>query len=261
MSNADKMRVTPETVAGMKQRGEPIAMVTAYDATAAGLADQAGIDVILVGDTQAEMVQGQPSTVSATMTEQVVLTRAVAGAVERALVVGDLPFGSYEASNELAVANAILLVKEGGAHVVKLEGARIDRIRAIAAAGIGVMAHLGLTPQTETALGGRKAQGRTAARALRLVDDAQAVEEVGCFALVLEAVAAPVAARITQLLSIPTIGIGAGAGCDGQVLVYHDVLGLFDWAPRFAKRYVDLKPQIAAALARSVADVRAEAKT
>ncbi|HEX6490107.1 MAG TPA: 3-methyl-2-oxobutanoate hydroxymethyltransferase [Gaiellaceae bacterium] len=243
----------------MKRRGDKIVMVTAYDAPGARLADAAGIDLILVGDTAAMVVLGHQSTVPVTIEEMLTLTRTVARSAKRPLIIGDLPFGSYESSDEDAVRNAIRFVKEGGADVVKLEGAgpSLARVRAISGAGIGVMGHVGLTPQSATVLGGFKAQGRTAGQARRLYEDALALEAAGCFAVVLEAVPAPVAARVTAALSVPTIGIGAGADCDGQVLVYHDLLGLYEGrAPRFVKRYADLATEIRTALERYAADVR-----
>jgi 3-methyl-2-oxobutanoate hydroxymethyltransferase len=243
----------------MKRTGDKIVMVTAYDAPGARLADAAGIDLILVGDTAAMVVLGHDSTVPVTMDEMLFLTRSVSRAAERPLVIGDMPFGTYEASDEEAVHNAVRYVKEGGADVVKLEGAgpSLSRVRAIAGAGIGVMGHIGLTPQSATVLGGFKAQGRTAEQARQLFADALALEAAGCFALVLEAVPAPVAARITEALRIPTIGIGAGAGCDGQVLVFHDLLGLYEGrAPRFVKRYADLATEIRGALESYATDVR-----
>ncbi len=243
----------------MKRSGDKIVMVTAYDAPGARLADAAGIDLILVGDTAAMVVLGYESTVPVTMDEMLFLTRSVARATDRPLVIGDLPFGTYEASDEEAVHNAVRYVKEGGADVVKLEGAgpSLSRVRAITGAGIGVMGHIGLTPQSATVLGGFKAQGRTADQARQLYEDALALEAAGCFAVVLEAVPAPVAARVTEALHVPTIGIGAGAGCDGQVLVYHDLLGLYEGrAPRFVKRYADLAGETRGALERYASDVR-----
>jgi 3-methyl-2-oxobutanoate hydroxymethyltransferase len=251
-----RRKVTLPLLQEMKRRHLPIVMVTAYDAPGGRLIDQAGVEIILVGDTAAEMVHGHSSTTPATMDEQVLMTRAVSDQVSRALVVGDLPFGSYEGSDKDAAQNAIRLVKEGDADVVKLEGSRPQRVRAITSAGIGVMGHLGLTPQSQTALGGRKVQGRTAAAAQRLLNEAHELAEAGCFALVFEAVPGPVAEHISQQIAIPTIGIGAGRGCDGQVLVYHDLLGLLDWSPRFAKQYTNGKGQIGDALARYAADVR-----
>jgi 3-methyl-2-oxobutanoate hydroxymethyltransferase len=246
-------------LADMKRRGDKIVMVTAYDAPGARLADAAGIDLILVGDTAAMVVLGHDSTVPVTLDEMIFLTRSVARSAQRPLVIGDLPFGTYEASDDDAVHNAIRFVKEGGADVVKLEGAgpSLSRVRAIAGAGIGVMGHIGLTPQSATVLGGFKAQGRTAGQARRLYEDALALEHAGCFAVVLEAVPAPVAARITEALTVPTIGIGAGVATDGQVLVYHDLLGLYEGrAPRFVKRYADVGAEIRGALERYAADVR-----
>jgi len=251
----------PELVE-MKRRGDRIAMVTAYDAPAALLADEAGVELILVGDTAAMVMLGHQSTVPVTLDEMIFLTRAVTRSARRPLVVGDLPFGSYEVSDEQAVSSAIRLVKEGGADVVKLEGAgrMISRVRAIAESNIGVMAHVGLTPKSATKLGGFRAQGRTAEAALKLHDDALALQDTGAFALVLEAVPAPVAARITKALAIPTIGIGAGADTDGQVLVWHDLLGMYQGrTPRFVKRYAELADEVGSALAEYVADVRSGA--
>jgi len=252
----------PELVE-MKRRGEKIVMVTAYDASSGKLADAAGVDLILVGDSAAMVVLGhESSTVPVTMDEMLFMTRAVTRGARRPLVVGDLPFGSYQVSDEDAVRNAIRFVKEAGADVVKLEGAgpSLARVQAIVGAGIGVMGHLGLTPQSATVLGGFKTQGRTAEKAQQLLDDARALEAAGCFALVLEAVPAPVAERITAALSIPTIGIGAGSGCDGQVLVWHDLLGLHDGpTPRFVKQYADLKEEIRHALEAYAGEVRSGA--
>jgi 3-methyl-2-oxobutanoate hydroxymethyltransferase len=243
----------------MKARQQPIVMVTAYDAPGGRLADQAGADLVLVGDSAAMTVLGHDSTVPATMDEMLILTRAVTRGASRPLVIADMPFGSFQVSDEDAVENAIRFVKEAGADAVKLEGAgaMLSRVRAIVDAGIPVMGHLGLTPQSATMLGGFKAQGRSAVKALRLYDDARALEAVGCFSLVLEAVPAPVAARITHDLSIPTIGIGAGPDCDGQVLVWHDILGLYDGrAARFVKRYAEIGDSIRAALVEFASDVR-----
>jgi 3-methyl-2-oxobutanoate hydroxymethyltransferase len=245
----------------MKRRRQKIVMVTAYDAPGGRLADAAGVDLVLVGDSAAMVVLGHDSTVPVTVDELLVLTRAVTRGATRPLVVADLPFGSFQVSDEEALGNAIRFVKEGGADAVKLEGAgaTLSRVRTIVDAGIPVMGHIGLTPQSATMLGGFKAQGRTAAKAHGLFRDAQALERAGCFALVLEAVPAPVATRITEALTIPTIGIGAGAGCDGQVLVYHDLLGFQEGGPRFVKQYANLGPEIQAALERYAADVRAGA--
>ena len=248
-------------LAEMKRRGQKIVMVTAYDAPGGRLADAAGVDVVLVGDSAAMVVLGHDSTVPASVDEMLVLTRAVTRGAARPLVVADMPFGSFQVSDEAALENAIRFVKEGGADAVKLEGAgaTLSRVRTIVDAGIPVMGHIGLTPQSATMLGGFKAQGRTAVKARRLVADAQALERAGCFSLVLEAVPAPVAAHITGVMSIPTIGIGAGAGCDGQVLVYHDLLGYQEGGPRFVKQYAKLGPEIQAALERYAEEVRSGA--
>ena len=254
------MKLTLPELAEMKARGEKIVMVTAYDAPGARFADEAGVDLLLVGDTAAMVVLGyEGTTVPVTVEEMLFMTRTVARTARRPIVIGDLPFGSYQVSDEQAVETSIRFVKEAGADVVKLEGAgpSLSRVQAIVAAGIPVMGHVGLTPQSATMLGGFKAQGRTASKALQLVADARALEAAGCFAVVLEAVPPPVAARITAALHVPTIGIGAGAECDGQVLVYHDLLGLYEGrAPRFVKRYADLAAEIRRALGSYVADVR-----
>ncbi len=246
----------------MKRRGEKIVMVTAYDAPSGRLADAAGVDLILVGDSAGMVVHGRESTVAVSLDEIVFMTQWVARGAKRPLVIADMPFGSYEASNEQAVAHAVRLVKEGGADAVKLErgGTSIERARAIVDAGIAVMGHIGLTPQTATVLGGFKAQGRTADRAKRLVDDALALQDAGCFAVVLEAVPAPVARAVAKALAIPTIGIGAGGDTDGQVLVWHDMLGYYEGhAPRFVKRYADLGDVITEALSRYAEEVRSGA--
>jgi 3-methyl-2-oxobutanoate hydroxymethyltransferase len=246
-------------VAEMKRRGDPIVMVTAYDAPSGRIADDAGVDLILVGDSAAMVVLGHDSTVPATTDEMIILTRAVNRGARRPLVIADLPFGSYQVSDEQALETAIRFVKEAAADAVKLEGAgpMLSRVRALTSAGIPVMGHIGLTPQTATMLGGFKAQGRSAAKAIQLYEDALALEAAGCFSIVLEAVPAPVAARITEALTIPTIGIGAGAGCDGQVLVWHDMLGLYEGkSPRFVKQYAELAPTIRDALAQYAAEVR-----
>jgi 3-methyl-2-oxobutanoate hydroxymethyltransferase len=246
-------------LAELKRRRQPIVMVTAYDAPSGRLADAAGADVILVGDSAAMTVLGHDSTVPATMEEMLVLTRAVTRGARRPLVVADMPFGSFQVSDEAALENAIRFVKEAGADAIKLEGAgpSLSRVTAIVGAGIPVMGHVGLTPQSATMLGGFRAQGRTAEKAIRLLDDARALEAAGCFAIVLEAVPAAVAERVSEQLAVPTIGIGAGTGCDGQVLVWHDLLGLYDGrAPRFVKRYADLARVIRDALEAYAADVR-----
>jgi 3-methyl-2-oxobutanoate hydroxymethyltransferase len=253
-------KITVPELGDMKRRGDAIVMVTAYDATGGRLADAAGVELILVGDTAAMVVLGhESSTVPVTMDEMLFMTRAVTRGARRPLVVGDMPFGSYQVSDEDAVRNAIRFVKEAGADVVKLEGAgpSLSRVQSIVGAGIPVMGHIGLTPQSATKLGGFKAQGRSASQAVTLWEEARALEAAGCFALVLEAVPAAVAEEITRELSIPTIGIGAGAACDGQVLVWHDLLGLFEGhTPRFVKQYARLGEEITDALGRYAADVR-----
>ena len=250
-------------LAEMKRRGQKIVMVTAYDAPGARFAEDAGVDVILVGDTAAMVVLGyEGTTVPVTMDEMLFLTRTVARAARHPIVIGDMPFGSYQVSDEDAVGNAIRFVKEARADVVKLEGAgaSLSRIRAIVDAGIPVLGHIGLTPQSATMLGGFKTQGRTAEKARRLLEEANALEAAGCFAIVLEAVPSPVAARITGAVRVPTIGIGAGPSCDGQVLVYHDLLGLSEGhRPRFVKRYANLSREIRDALEAYAADVRSGA--
>ena len=246
-------------LAAMKQRGEKIVMVTAYDAPGARFAEDAGVDVILVGDTAGMVVLGHDGTTPVTMDEMLFLTRTVARAARRPIVIGDMPFGSFQVSDEKAVENAVRFVKEGGADAVKLEGAgpSVSRVRSIAEAGIPVMGHVGLTPQSATMLGGFKTQGKTAEAARVLVDGAVALEEAGAFAVVLEAVPSPVAAEVTARLAVPTIGIGAGRECDGQVLVYHDLLGLTEGhLPRFVKRYANLSREIRDALEHYSEEVR-----
>jgi 3-methyl-2-oxobutanoate hydroxymethyltransferase len=246
-------------LAELKRRGQKLAMITAYDFPSGRIADEAGVELVLVGDSAGMVVLGNESTVPVTVEELLMLTRAVTRGARRPLVVADLPFGSFQVSDAVAVENAVRFVKEAGADAVKLEGAgpALSRVHAIVGAGIPVMGHVGLTPQSATMLGGFKAQGRTAAKAERLYEDALALEAAGCFAIVLEAVPAAVAARVTEALRVPTIGIGAGAGCDGQVLVWHDLLGLYEGkAPRFVKRYADLATEATRAVEAYVDDVR-----
>jgi 3-methyl-2-oxobutanoate hydroxymethyltransferase len=244
----------------MKRDGRPIVMITAYDHPSGRIVDAAGVDLVLVGDSAANVVLGHESTVPATMDEMTMLTAAVNRGVENALVIGDLPFMSYQVSDAEAVANAGRLIKDGGADVVKLEGAgpSLERVRALVSAGFGAMGHIGLTPQTATALGGHKAQGRQADAARRLFLDAISLERAGCFALVLEAVPAPVATTISRRLAIPTIGIGSGPGTDGQVLVLHDMLGIpgDGHEPRFVKRYAEIGELMGAAVAAYATEVR-----
>jgi 3-methyl-2-oxobutanoate hydroxymethyltransferase len=253
-------RVTVPRLAEMKRGHEPIVMVTAYDHPSAEVAEAAGVDVVLVGDTAAMVVLGYESTVPVTMDEMLILARAVRRGLRTPLMIGDLPFGSYEASNELAVANAQRFMKEAGCDAVKLErgGQSVDRARAIIRAGIPVMGHVGLTPQTASALGGFKAQGKTAGAAARLAEEALALQSVGCFAIVFEAIPAAVTEALVPQIDVPVIGIGAGPAADGQVLVFHDLLGLFTGhAPKFVKRYAETHDQMVAGMRSYVADVRA----
>jgi 3-methyl-2-oxobutanoate hydroxymethyltransferase len=243
----------------MKRLGTPIVMVTAYDYPSAQVAEAAGVDLVLVGDSGAMTVLGYPSTVPVSVEEMLMLTSAARRGLRTPFLVGDLPFGSYEASDELAVATAQRFVKEAGADAVKLEGggASVDRASAIVAAGIPVMGHVGLTPQTSTALGGYKAQGRTADRALQVAEDALALQEAGCFAIVFEAIPAAVVAEIMPRMHVPVIGIGAGPATDGQVLVFHDLLGIRKGVgARFVKRYADLLEEMVGGVRAYAEDVR-----
>jgi 3-methyl-2-oxobutanoate hydroxymethyltransferase len=252
--------MTLPRLAEKKRLGEPIVMVTAYDYPSAQVAEAAGVDVVLVGDSGAMTVLGYPSTVPVSIDEMLMLASAVRRGLHTPLLVGDLPFGSYEASDELAIANAQRFIKEAGCDAVKLErgGTSVQRARAIVESGIPVMGHVGLTPQTATALGGYRAQGRTAERALGVARDAIALEQAGCFSLVFEAIPSAVAAALMPRLHTPVIGIGAGSATDGQVLVFHDLLGIYDGhAPRFAKRYGEMREQMIAGVSAYAADVRA----
>jgi 3-methyl-2-oxobutanoate hydroxymethyltransferase len=259
---ADRLPMTLPRLAEKKRLGEPIVMVTAYDFPSAQIVEEAGVDLVLVGDSGAEVVLGYSSTVPVSLEEMLMLTAATRRGLATPLLVADLPFGSYEASDEQAVLSAQRFVKEAGAKAVKLEGggpASVSRVAAIVAAGIPVMGHVGLTPQSATALGGRRAQGRTAARALDVARQARALEAAGCFAIVFEAIPAAVATELTTHLGIPVIGMGAGAGTDGQVLVLHDLLGIYPGrAPRFAKQYVELRSQMVGAVSAYADDVRAQ---
>jgi 3-methyl-2-oxobutanoate hydroxymethyltransferase len=239
--------------------GEKIAMLTAYDAPSAALLDAAGVDVLLVGDSVEMAVYGEPNTLSATMDSMVRHSRAVSRSVKRAVVVGDMPFLSYQTDTGRAVENAGRFLAEGGCAAVKLEGGTrsLPAIEAILAADIPVMGHVGLTPQSFHKLGGFKVQGREPGSALQIREDAKALADAGCFAVVLECVPAPLAAEITHEIAVPTIGIGAGADCDGQVLVFHDVMGLTrDLRPRFVRRYADLSIVIEDAAKAFTRDVK-----
>jgi 3-methyl-2-oxobutanoate hydroxymethyltransferase len=246
----------------LKQQHQRITMVTAYDAPSARLADVAGIDVILVGDSAAMTVFGYDNTKVITLEEMLLLARAVRRGATRARLVADMPFESVHVSDQATVANAVRFVEEAGVDAVKIEGAgpMLRPIGAVIDAGIPVVGHIGLTPQSADQLGGFKPQGRTAASAHRLLDEATALERAGCAAIVLEAMPEPVAARITSSLTIPTIGIGAGGRCDGQVLVWHDLLGLSGGpakVPKFVRQYGDLGPQVVKAIEAYIADVHA----
>ncbi|HET8567516.1 MAG TPA: 3-methyl-2-oxobutanoate hydroxymethyltransferase [Candidatus Limnocylindria bacterium] len=257
---APKAKVTVPDIVAMKRDGKRITMMTAYDAAFARLVEAAGIDVILVGDSLGMVVLGHASTVPVTLDDMVRHCAAVARGASRPLLVGDLPFGSYQAGTADAMRSAVRLLKEGGMDAVKLEGGAevVDTVRALVASGISVMAHVGLTPQRVAQLGGFKVQAKTARAARRLVDDALALEDAGAFAIVLESIPAAVGAHVTERLRIPTIGIGAGVQCDGQVLVLHDVLGLYgEFKPKFAKRYADIGGAVVDALRRYDEDVRA----
>jgi 3-methyl-2-oxobutanoate hydroxymethyltransferase len=254
-------RVTARSILRRKGRAEPFSMLTAYDATFARIFDDAGIDVLLVGDSVGNTVQGGESTLPVTMDEIVYHCRMVSRASRRALVVGDMPFGSYQISAEDGVRNAIRLVKEGGVAAVKLEGGRSvkETIGRIVGAEIPVMAHVGLTPQAVHRMGGYRVQGRGDTGRHQVIEDALAVEAAGAFAVVLEGVPAELAGEISARLAIPTIGIGAGVHCDGQVLVMHDLLGLSDWTPSFAKPFASLGAAASQA-ARQFADEVAHRK-
>jgi 3-methyl-2-oxobutanoate hydroxymethyltransferase len=256
----DRAPMTIPHVAEMKQNGEPIVMVTAYDFPSAQVAEEAGVDIVLVGDTAAMVVLGHDATTPVGMDEMIMLTQAVRRGVKSPLLIGDMPFGSYEASNELAIENAQRFVKEAGVDAVKLErgGPSVDRARAIVRSGIPVMGHVGLTPQTATQLGGFKAQGRTAETAAKLAEDTLALQSVGCFAVVFEAIPAAVTEALMPMLEVPVIGIGAGPATDGQVLVFHDLLGIYEGhQPRFVRRYAEVRKEMVKGVTAYTEDVRA----
>ncbi len=258
---AERLPVSLPELAEKKRLGEPIAMVTAYDFPSAQVAEAAGVDIVLVGDSGAMTVLGYPSTVPVSVEEMLMLCAATRRGLRTPLLVADLPFGSYEGSDEQAIATAQRFVKEGGAEAVKLEGggAMARRAAAIVRAGIPVMGHVGLTPQTATQLGGYRAQGRTGARAAEVARDALALQEAGCFAIVFEAIPAAVAHELMERMEIPVIGIGAGAATDGQVLVFHDLLGIREGVgARFVKRYADIRDEMIAGVRAYVEDVRGQ---
>src|SRR5262245_438893 len=261
MTTSTKARITIHTLRAMKERGEKIAVLTAYDATFARLLDDAGADVLLVGDSLGMVVQGNDTTLPVTLDDVIYHTRAVVRGARRAHVVGDMPFMTYQTSIEQGVANAGRLMKESGCHSVKLEGGAIhaDLVRRLVAAGIPVMGHIGLTPQSFHQLGGFKVQGRDAGGRERLIADARALDEAGAYAIVLEAIPADIAREITASVSVPTIGIGAGVACDGQVLVSYDMLGMDEsFKPRFVRRFATLGTTIKEAVGQYVHEVRGD---
>ena len=252
--------ISLSTLAEKRALGEPVVMVTAYDFPSAQVAEEAGVDVVLVGDSGAMTVLGYPSTVPVTLEELLMLAQAVRRGLKTPLMIGDMPFGSYEASNEEAIRNAQRFVKEASCDAVKIErgGTSVERARALVGAGIPVMGHVGLTPQTATALGGYRSQGRTAERALDVLHDALALQEAGCFALVFEAIPSALTEAIMPRMEIPVIGIGAGGATDGQVLVFHDLLGIYDGhAARFVKRYASVRDEMINGVTAFADEVRA----
>lgn len=252
--------ISLSTLAEKKALGEPVVMVTAYDYPSAQVAEEAGVDVVLVGDSGAMTVLGHPSTVPVTLEELLMLAKAVRRGLSTPLMIGDMPFGSYEASNEEAIHNAQRFIKEAACDAVKIErgGTSVERARALVGAGIPVMGHVGLTPQTATALGGYRSQGRTAERALDVLHDAVALQEAGCFALVFEAIPSALTEAIMPRMEIPVIGIGAGGATDGQVLVFHDLLGIYDGhAARFVKRYANVRDEMIRGVTAFADEVRA----
>jgi 3-methyl-2-oxobutanoate hydroxymethyltransferase len=255
-------KVTTRTLLKMKQDGKPITMLTGYDYGTAVALDKAGIDVILVGDSLGMVVLGYPTTLPVTMDDIVSHCQAVSRGASRAMLIGDMPFLSYQVTVEDAVRNAGRIMKEAGMDAVKLEGGRdrADAVRAIVSTGIPVMGHLGLTPQSVHQLGGFRAQGKSVEAAKTLLEDAVILEEAGCFSIVLESIPARLAGLVSERLKIPTIGIGAGVACDGQVLVVHDMLGMFDrFTPRFVKKYADLHGEMARAFGEYIREVEAGA--
>ena len=255
------MRTTIREIAAMKRRGKRIAMITAYDYTSARIVEAAGVDIILVGDSLGQVVLGYDSTVPVTMEDMLHHIKAVVRGSDKTHIVGDLPFMSYQASESEAVRNAGRLLKEGGAQSVKLEGGKhiSKSMRRIVRAGIPVMGHIGLTPQAVNQLGGYRIQGKTTKAAVELIEDAKAVEDAGAYSIVLEGVPSQLARIVTQRLTIPTIGIGAGVHCDGQVQVFHDMMGLYsDFTPKHARKYANLSADMRGAVADYIQDVRAQ---
>lgn len=262
-SDASRLPMTLPRLNEMKELGEPIVMVTAYDYPGALAVERAGVDMVLVGDSAAMTVLGHDSTVPVDLDEMLMLTKAVRRGLSSPFLVGDLPFGSYEVSDEQAVTTALRFVREAGCDAVKLEGGgemSVSRARAITSAGIPVMGHVGLTPQTSTALGGYKAQGRSAENARRIEREALALQEAGCFSIVFEAIPSALAAELHPMMRIPVIGIGAGPSVDGQVLVFHDLLGIREGlGARFVRRYANLLDEMAAGVGAYADDVRSGA--
>lgn len=252
-------RVTTHVLQAMKRQKEKIAMLTAYDFSLAGIVDAAGVDVILVGDSASNVMAGHETTLPITLDQMIYHASSVVRAVKRALVVVDLPFGSYQGHSRMALESAIRIMKESGAHAVKMEGGAeiAESVKRILSAGIPVMGHLGLIPQSIYKFGTYTVRAKETAEANQLIEDAQLLQDLGCFGIVLEKIPAKLAKQVTDSLAIPTIGIGAGAGCDGQVLVLHDLLGITkDFHPRFLRRYLDLFATIQKAIGQYVSDVK-----
>ncbi|GEM53598.1 3-methyl-2-oxobutanoate hydroxymethyltransferase [Empedobacter brevis] len=257
--NKEIKRITTETVRNMKFTGEKISMLTAYDFTIASLVDAAGTEVILVGDSAANVMAGHETTLPITLDQMIYHAQCVVRGAKRALVVVDLPFGTYQSDPQKALESSVRIMKESGAHAIKLEGGKEieESIRRIVNAGIPVMGHLGLTPQSIYQFGSYKVRAKEDAEAEKLINDAKLLEELGCFSLVMEKIPADLAAKVTASIHIPTIGIGAGSGCDGQVLVVHDMLGLNnEFKPKFVRKYLNLEDQIHEAIGQYVADVK-----
>lgn len=253
-------RVTTHTIQAMKNRGEKIAMLTAYDFSMARILDEAGIDILLVGDSASNVMAGHETTLPITLDQMIYHAQSVVRAVNRAMVVVDLPFGSYQSNSEIALSSAIRIMKESGAHAVKLEGGEEveESIRRILRAGIPIMGHLGLTPQSIYKFGTYTVRAKEDVEAQKLRDDAKLLDELGCFALVLEKIPAQLAKEVSESIEIPTIGIGAGKNCDGQVLVTHDMLGITkDFKPRFLRRYLELFDAVGDATKNYISDVKA----
>lgn len=252
-------KITTNTLLKMKAAGEKVSMITAYDYSFAQLFDEAGIDVILVGDSASNVMAGHETTVPITLDQMIYHAQCVVRGIDRSLVVVDLPFGSYQSNSDIALASAIRIMKESGAHSIKLEGGSevVESIQRIVSAGIPVMGHLGLTPQSIYKFGTYNVRAKENEEAEKLRKDAKLLEEAGCYAIVLEKIPAVLAAEVSQSLSIPTIGIGAGAGCDGQVLVMHDMLGINNtFKPRFLRQYLNLQEQIQGAVVQYIKDVK-----